>query len=142
MQPSIPTSLRICVASALGSTSTVLHANGFDLPDQDAFAVGRGMAFVATADNPSAIYYNPAGISQLDGHHLRGGVYGLHLGVEYDSPAGRSFDNENPWHAVPQVFYTYGHQKLRSGWASFRLLASAWNGRRPPASAPWPPKAA
>ena len=38
-------------------------ANGLRLSDQDAFATARGEAFVATADNPSAIYYNPAGIT-------------------------------------------------------------------------------
>lgn len=40
---------------------------GLPLPDQDTAATGRGEAFVATADNPSAIYYNPAGITQLSG---------------------------------------------------------------------------
>ncbi len=112
MNPVHHSVVSLCFATMLVMATIPSLATGFRLPDQDAFATGRGEAFVATADNPSAIYYNPAGISQLDGHHLRGGVYGLHLGVEYDSPAGRSFDNENPWHAVPQVFYTYGPQKL------------------------------
>ena len=35
-------------------------AEGIRLNDQDAFATGRGNAFAATADNPSALYYNPA----------------------------------------------------------------------------------
>ncbi len=38
---------------------------GSRLPDQDAEATARGNAFTATADNPSAIFYNPAGIMQL-----------------------------------------------------------------------------
>ncbi|MBN8248600.1 MAG: outer membrane protein transport protein, partial [Verrucomicrobia bacterium] len=75
-------------------------------------AIARGNAFVATADNPSAIYYNPAGITQLPGHQLRGGVYGLKLDVSYESPAGQSFDNEAKLHAVPQLFYTYGAEKI------------------------------
>jgi long-chain fatty acid transport protein len=40
-------------------------ALGFRIPDQDARATARGNAFAATADNPSAIYYNPAGITYL-----------------------------------------------------------------------------
>jgi long-chain fatty acid transport protein len=80
-------------------------ATGFDLPDQDAFAIGRGMAFVATADNPSAIYYNPAGLTQLTGHTLRGGLYGLYFGPTYESPTGTSYDNEANWHALPQLYY-------------------------------------
>lgn len=38
---------------------------GIRIADQDARATARGNAFAATADNPSAIYYNPAGITQL-----------------------------------------------------------------------------
>ena len=99
-------------AAALVSASVSSQATGFDLPDQDAFAIARGMAFVATADNPSAVYYNPAGITQLQGHNVRGGVYGLHLQSSYESPAGGSFDNEKEWHAIPQLFYTYGPKQL------------------------------
>src|SRR6266576_5722952 len=50
-------------------------AVGFRLPNQDPEAIARGNAFVATADNPSAIYYNPAGITQLEGNNLRAGIY-------------------------------------------------------------------
>jgi len=100
------------IAAGIVLVSPRGEATGFDLPDHDAFAVARGMAVVATADNPSAIYYNPAGISQLKGHHVRGGVYGLYLSTSYDSPAGGSSDNESPWHAIPQFFYTYGPENL------------------------------
>lgn len=58
-------------------------ANGFGLPDQDAFATARGEAFTATADNPSAIYYNPAGITQLEGNNYRSGAYGIYLDESY-----------------------------------------------------------
>ena len=105
---------KFCIGLAAGAAFVTYRggATGFDLPDQDAFAVARGMAVVATADNPSAIYYNPAGISQLRGHNVRGGVYGLHLSTNYESPTGSSSDNDAPWHAVPQFFYTYGPEKL------------------------------
>ena len=56
------------VAAAL-SLACALPVTGFALgiriADQDARATARGNAFTATADNPSAIYYNPAGITQL-----------------------------------------------------------------------------
>src|SRR5712692_2963264 len=72
-----------------GSVAT-LSAAGFRLPDQDAFATARGEAFAATADNASAIYYNPAGISQLKEWNFRGGIYGLYLPLSYDSPSGHT----------------------------------------------------
>ena len=46
-------------------TPATTHALGTRIADQDPTATSRGNAFAATADNPSAIYYNPAGITQL-----------------------------------------------------------------------------
>lgn len=95
-----------------GSAITVL-GNGFLLPDQDAFATARGEAFAATADNPSAIYYNPAGITQLDGNNLRLGVYSVDLDPRYTPPGGnRTFHNQDKLHAVPQFYFT----SRRSDW--------------------------
>lgn len=91
-----------------GACPPALQATGFRLPDQDAFATARGEAFVATADNPSAIYYNPAGITQLKGHQVRGGTYGLYLHPTFTSPeTGKRYQNEKDLHGVPQLFYTY-----------------------------------
>lgn len=42
-------------------------SGAFRLEVPDAEAMGKGSAFVAQADNPSAIYYNPAGMTQLTG---------------------------------------------------------------------------
>ncbi|HVN23929.1 MAG TPA: OmpP1/FadL family transporter [Syntrophorhabdales bacterium] len=47
-----------------------LFANGFDIYEQSAKAVGLGGAFIAQADDPSAIFFNPAGIVQLEGTQL------------------------------------------------------------------------
>jgi long-chain fatty acid transport protein len=89
---------------------------GFDLPDQDAFVIGRGMAFVATANNPSAIYYNPAGITQLSGQNLRAGLYGIDLDPTYHAPAGSpitgTFHNQDKVNVIPQLFYTYSKENL------------------------------
>ena len=99
---------RLFSAIILSCSALKVPATGFRLPDQDAFATARGEAFVATADNPSAIYYNPAGITQLRGHNLRGGIYGIYLNPNFSSPSGGTFHNENQLHAIPQLFYTYG----------------------------------
>jgi len=100
-------------------TAVAVFGAAYDLPDQDAFAIGRGMAVVATADNPSAIYYNPAGITQLEGNNLRAGIYGIYLDPSYKNPAtGQTFDNQFKYHAIPQLYYTYG----RTNWpVSFGL---------------------
>lgn len=101
-----------CCVSVMVLAGAELFGAGFRLPDQDAFATARGEAFVATADNPSAIYYNPAGITQLEGHNFRAGVYTIGLMPTYTSPSGGSYDNEDVWHAVPSIFYAYTPKKL------------------------------
>ncbi len=45
-------------------------AAGFRLPEAGAKAMSMGFAFTAQADDPSAIYFNPAGLTQLEGEEL------------------------------------------------------------------------
>jgi long-chain fatty acid transport protein len=104
--------LRVLTLMISGVLAGKVSANGFRLPDQDAFATARGEAFVATADNPSAIYYNPAGITQIEGNDIRGGLYGIYLDSSFSPPntapnRGHTYDNQDNYAAVPQVFYTY-----------------------------------
>ena len=102
---------KFIMLAIFGIRSAALFADGFRLPDQDAFATARGEAFAATADNASAIYYNPAGISQLDGANFRGGIYGIYFPVRYESPEGRNFYNKKDLQAAPQLFLTYRPQE-------------------------------
>src|SRR5450756_2736794 len=90
---------------------SMAFALGFRLPDLDAFATARGEAFAATADNPSAIYYNPAGVTQLTGDNFRGGLDGIYLDPTFSPPPGapnhgRTYHLQNNFAAVPQLFYT------------------------------------
>jgi long-chain fatty acid transport protein len=89
----------------------LLPGTGFSLGirvfNQDAFATGRGSAYVATADNPSAIYYNPAGISQLEGVSLRGGLYGIYMKDEYEDFTGVRYDTESTIGLLPQIYGTW-----------------------------------
>ena len=49
----------------IAAFSSRSFASGFRLPDQDSAAMAMGGAFVGQADNPSATWYNPAGITDL-----------------------------------------------------------------------------
>jgi long-chain fatty acid transport protein len=93
-------------------TPVLVFANGMRLASQDGFATARGEAFVATADNPSAIYYNPAGITQIEGDSLRAGLYGIYLNPTFTPPntaanRGRTYQIENPYAAAPQLFFVH-----------------------------------
>lgn len=102
-------------ASVLIALPTLLLANGMRLGSQDAFATARGEAFVATADNPSAIYYNPAGLSLLGGTVVRGGIYGIYLDPTFEPPpsapnSGKTYHIEDNLAAVPQFFISHSLQ--------------------------------
>jgi long-chain fatty acid transport protein len=64
-------------------------AAGFRLPMGGAKAMGMGFAFTAQADDPSAIYFNPAGITQLDGMNLM-------VGATYVRENGATFTGTTP----------------------------------------------
>src|SRR6185295_2244636 len=64
------------------------RAGGFRIVDQGAAATGQGSAFVAQADDPSALYYNPAGITQLRRVQIYTGTTLIGGRLRYDSPAG------------------------------------------------------
>lgn len=98
-------------ALALSLTPVVAFGNGLRLPSQDAFATARGEAFVATADNPSAIYYNPAGLTQSTNTQLRSGIYGLYYDPTYQPPKGapnegKTYDIKKKFAATPQFFFS------------------------------------
>lgn len=50
------------LAGVLGSASPA-HAGGFYFQDRGTRPAGRGFAFVAGADDPQALHYNPAGLA-------------------------------------------------------------------------------
>ena len=92
--------LLICTSKVFGL--------GLRIPNQDASAIARGNAFAATADNPSAIYYNPAGITQLEGHNLQvGSLFYLGIYGDYKSPSGQKVDNDEEVLPVPNIYYTF-----------------------------------
>src|SRR5690349_2754441 len=94
--------------TVLGLAPAAVFALGSRIPNQDAEAIGRGNAFVATADDPSAIYYNPAGITQLDGNNLQvGSLFYLNIYADYRSPSGEQFENKRSVLPVPQVHYVF-----------------------------------
>ncbi|HXF09915.1 MAG TPA: outer membrane protein transport protein [Desulfuromonadaceae bacterium] len=80
------------------------QAVGFRLPNQDPEGIARGNAFAATADNPSAIYYNPAGITQVEGEQLRVGLYVISADTTYSSPGGKAETDATP-QMVPQIYF-------------------------------------
>jgi long-chain fatty acid transport protein len=70
-------------------SSSTSFAAGFRLPEAGAKAMGMGFAFTAQADDPSAIYFNPAGLTQLKGQNVM-------LGLTYLRENGGEFTGTTP----------------------------------------------
>ncbi len=57
------------IFGALGA-ATEVRAAGFEHPDNGTISLGRGGAYAAGVDEPSALYYNPAALTRLKRHKL------------------------------------------------------------------------
>jgi long-chain fatty acid transport protein len=98
-----PKFLALTGALALLVLAPLASASGTRVGFKDAFAMGRGNAFVATADNPSAIYYNPAGLTQLKGLRISASDYAVSLTSKY-AGAGGTAAMDDGYQSVPQFF--------------------------------------
>lgn len=76
--------------------STNAFPSGFQVMTQGAKATGMGLAFAGVADDPSAIFYNPAGIGFQDHFSVQGGA--AVLGRD-----SATFVGANPYPGVGEV---------------------------------------
>ena len=79
----------MAVLGILLISATAAMGAGFRLPEAGAKAMGMGFAFTAQADDPSAIYFNPAGIVQLEGQNVM-------IGMTYIRENGAEFTGTTP----------------------------------------------
>ncbi len=68
-------------------------------------ATGMGGAFVGIADDPTAIYHNAAGMTQLTGHTVEVGMDALITNEDYTPPAGVTESANREFLPVPQFGY-------------------------------------
>jgi long-chain fatty acid transport protein len=85
------------------------HAGGFYLGEEGAAATGMTGAFTAKADDPSTIFYNPAGLAKQHGLQLYVGT-SLYLGQAHATnlPLGGSEDMNYLIQPVPTIYAAYG----------------------------------
>lgn len=91
------------ILSVLGTSSDGFAA-GFRLPEQGVASLGMASAFVGQADDPSAVWYNPAAITQLDGTRIYGGVIAVHPVLTHETIIGTTDVSNRETH-LPVHFY-------------------------------------
>lgn len=88
------------------AAASVALASGTRVGFKDAFATARGNAFVATADNPSALYYNPAGLTRLAGTQFAANIYQVAVSSDYTGAGGSASMNDDSV-SVPALYATW-----------------------------------
>lgn len=87
----------LLLLSLLAAPITPARADGYRNPFQGAAAIAQGNAFAAQADDPTAIFYNPAGMTQLQGVQNSVGLQFVSVNVGYTGPTGVTAKNEQPF---------------------------------------------
>ena len=97
--------LVLIVAVLMGLAGSV-NAAGFRLAEQDAKATGMGNSFVAVADNASAVWYNPAAITDLEGTNVSLGTVMIMPSMEHKNTNGTTDKIEETTHIPPHFYAT------------------------------------
>src|SRR5437867_13382145 len=102
------------VLAALVGFGAEAVGGGFSFNENGAAATGKATAFAGEANDPSAIFYNPAGITQLQGTQIMIGASVVKLDSTFRSATTvESTQLQDQFPALPYVYIT--HQFTRWG---------------------------
>ncbi len=117
-------------------SSSVL-ASGFALYENSPSGAAVAGAFSATADDVSAVWYNPAGLTRLDGTHVMSGFTAYSSnGVKFKFDNGASERSKN--YTIPTPYLYASHKVNDKVWLGLGIFSpfgleaeysSTWEGR-------------
>jgi long-chain fatty acid transport protein len=85
---------------------------GVTFSEHGAAATGKANAFAGEANDPSALYYNPAGVTQLPGTQVMAGGAVVYLDTTYrSSTTGESTQLQDQFPLVPHFYITHRFKK-------------------------------
>jgi len=101
-------------------------------PVHGAKASAMGTAFVAVADDPSAIMYNPAGLTQLKGTNIYGGTTFIIPSTTYENLSGQTEDTDFQAFLAPNLYVSsdLGMKDMRFGigfYSPFGIGGRKWD---------------
>ena len=99
-------SIAFAVSWSLTTICPDVLAGGFMVPHQTARGLSLGNALTAGVNDPSAVYYNPAALSEIDGSNLL--VSGIYVNVINSvQNSGREATNKHDDNFLASVFANY-----------------------------------
>lgn len=102
----------VLIASVVSLSAAVsAQASGYMIPEQGARAMGMGNAFSAIADDASANWFNPAGLS-FQGNNAALSATLVYPLNDYEA-GGQSYSADKAVHIVPQAYVRYGAEDSR-----------------------------
>lgn len=125
----------VCLA-LLVLTSSSASGSGFYTSDLGARSTAMGAASVASVDDASAAYFNPAALTGLDGINVSGGVTVYDVSGEFKSDSGETARLEDSLIPLPHVYVSgKAGDRVALGFAVFSDFGLAtdweddWQGR-------------
>ncbi|MBF0122677.1 MAG: outer membrane protein transport protein [Candidatus Omnitrophica bacterium] len=99
------------------STVSALAAGSgaYRLEVPDAGAAGKGSAFAGEANTPAAVYYNPAGLTQIVGQAVSVGVSLVQPRASYKDNSGSESHMKAGNFGIPSFYYVYGAGQFALG---------------------------
>ena len=95
----------LCVMIVAGSQNAFAGSGAFRLEVPDTGAFGKGSAFVGEANTPAAVYYNPAGLSQMTASAVSVGATIIAPQVDYKNFAGDKTQMRRNTFTIPHLYY-------------------------------------
>lgn len=87
-----------------------VYAGGFQINEHGARAMAMAGAFTGLANDPSAVYFNPAGITQLKGTNILAGATMIIPGATFTGPTPLKKDSEMLGQVFSPINFYITHQ--------------------------------
>jgi long-chain fatty acid transport protein len=99
---------------------TLAFAGGYEIYEHGARAIGMAGAYTAIAEGPSAVFYNPAGITANAGLQIGLGTALIKPMGSFTSASGVKTDQESQLYYPSHLYATYQiNEKLTAGFGFF-----------------------
>ena len=111
---------------------TVFYGSGFQINEHGSKAMSLGGAFAGLANDPSAIYFNPAGITQLTGTHILGGTTLIFPSSTFRGPAPTINETKMETQSFTPIHFDVTHQFSKEFYLGFGIgnnygLGTKWD---------------